>query len=74
MAYTVQKFFEAYDRGDFEKLKPKCADCHEPLREGEPLGPYKTDRGLVCADCYFDAFGKEVENHPICMPRTVRGH
>lgn len=73
MCYTVQEFFEAYDRGDFEKLGPKCADCGKPFREGEPLGPYKVERGTVCADCYFKVFGEEVEKHPICSPRTTRG-
>jgi DNA-directed RNA polymerase subunit RPC12/RpoP len=74
MSYTVPEFFEAYDRGDFDKLAPKCADCKQPFKEGEPLGPYKTKRGMVCSDCYFKVFGEEVEKHPICAPRKRGKH
>ena len=31
------------------------------LNQGEPLGPYKVAKGIICADCYFEEFGKMID-------------
>jgi len=33
---------------------------------------YFMGKKAVCSDCYFDAFGEEIEKHPIFMPRMHR--
>lgn len=50
-----------------------CADCGVPLQEtvtgNRPCG----EAGHLCSDCYFDAFGEELDARPISMLRVVRG-
>lgn len=50
----------------------KCTSCGTPLQE-TVTGNRKTHRGHVCADCYFEMLGEEVERRPVFMPRSVRG-
>lgn len=50
---------------------PKCAKCEGPLTIDGFYYPIKD--GTICADCYFEIMGDEVEKHPIAMPRKPRG-
>jgi hypothetical protein len=62
MVYTVKEFLEKMKDPEFRNRgREKCAQCGEYLKEGEPLGPYKVEKGIVCADCYFKEFGKIIE-------------
>lgn len=45
---------------------PKC-NCGKPIEE-HPDEQYTIDKKPVCSDCYYQAFGEEVEKHPICAP------
>jgi hypothetical protein len=50
----------------------RCACCNVALQE-TVTGCRPSEKGLVCSDCYFDAFGVELDNHPIFMPRSAHG-
>jgi hypothetical protein len=43
----------------------KPASCGHILDLLDKEGNYKIGDEEVCADCYFEALGKEVEEHPI---------
>lgn len=49
-----------------------CVTCKGPLQEAV-TGNRSTDKGHVCSDCYFQEFGKELDQYPIFMPRSIRG-
>jgi hypothetical protein len=48
-----------------------CVKCKEHLTES--TGRNKTAYGLMCDDCYYEALGKLIEEHPIGVPGTHRG-
>lgn len=50
--------------------KRVCSICksHLDLQESR-----LTDLGEVCEDCYFEALGELIEQHPICSPNVRRG-
>lgn len=50
----------------------RCAECSVALQE-TVTGCRPSEKGLVCSDCYFDAFGAELDEHPIFMPRSAHG-
>jgi hypothetical protein len=50
----------------------KCLICGETLHEST-TGCRPIEGGCACSDCYFEAFSKELEQHPICVPRMHRG-
>jgi len=50
----------------------RCVLCSVQLQE-TVTGNRKTDEGHVCSDCYFQAFGDELDHHPIFMPRISHG-
>ena len=49
-----------------------CSTCNTPLQE-TITGSRKTKKGNVCSDCYFEALGKEIDKHPIFVPKHIRG-
>ena len=53
-----------------EKYATKCHACKIPLDENY-TGIQKTKDGYMCDDCYFEEWGKLVEEHPICSPRRI---
>ena len=50
----------------------RCASCNVALQE-TITGCRPSEKGMVCSDCYFDAIGAELDNHPIFMPRSIHG-
>jgi hypothetical protein len=50
----------------------RCCECDAILNLAEPLGPYQINDGLMCSDCYFEIFGREIEENPIHMPSSIR--
>lgn len=47
-----------------------CPKCSLPITGDER---HVSGGKMVCDDCYYEEFGEEVENHPICHPRVHRG-
>ena len=54
---------------------PRCCICKEPFTEAQKQAEeiHQTKDGPACSDCYFEALGKAIEEHPICSPRVHRG-
>lgn len=50
-----------------------CKVCSIPLQE-TVTGCRIINGDHVCSDCYFDAFGDELDAHPIRMPRHAHAH
>lgn len=53
----------------------KCSRCPNPLfnsYDSSDTEPYKIGEELVCRNCYFDALGEEIEQHPIGVPMNRR--
>lgn len=65
----VQEFIDNWDKikKDIISKMDKCAKCKNIIDETHYI-----NKKPVCSDCYFDAFGEEIEKHPICMPRLHR--
>jgi hypothetical protein len=56
-----------------EAFQPsRCASCGTTLHE-TTTGNRLTSDGCMCSDCYFVQLGKEIEEHPIGVPRRRRG-
>lgn len=49
-----------------------CARCRVTLHE-TTTGNRLTDAGCMCSDCYYAELGKEIEEHPLGVPRKRRG-
>jgi hypothetical protein len=49
-----------------KEIEPKCPICKNELGLG-----YATSLGLICDICYFDNWDKEIEKHPIDIPRNT---
>ncbi len=66
----LQEFVDNWEsiKKDIIKRMPKCGDCKAIVDSNE----YHVGKKLVCSDCYFDAFGEEIEKHPIGIPRMHR--
>lgn len=50
-----------------------CADCNIPLQESVTGHRERGDGSHVCSDCYFEAFGDELDRHPVRGARIIRG-
>ena len=73
MAFTLNQFIEKLpERRANMPGAQRCAECNTPLQE-TLTGNRKTAKGHVCSKCYFEAFGDELDSHPIVMPRAIRG-
>jgi hypothetical protein len=57
--------------------EPKCPVCGEVIDQNDPQGPQtmvvEGRSKQVCVDCYFNSFGKVLDEHPIVGPRGPRG-
>lgn len=51
----------------------KCVECGIPLQETVTGNRPCADGKHMCSDCYFDAFGHELDAHPISTLRVFRG-
>jgi hypothetical protein len=49
-----------------------CSVCGVKLHESK-TGMRRIAGRCVCSDCYFNAFGDELDAHPIGIPRSHRG-
>jgi len=49
-----------------------CAQCGVTLHE-TTTGNRHTAQGCMCSDCYYADLGREIEAHPIGVPRRRRG-
>jgi hypothetical protein len=56
-------------------MEDKCR-CGKEIREGnEPCTIIEEGKKVViCSDCYFDQFDKEMEKHPISNPEFFVRH
>ncbi len=69
--------FKAAVKADREALKNNqlpagmfaCTDCGTPLQEAFTGNRELADGSHVCSDCYFEAFGRELDAHPIAALR-----
>jgi hypothetical protein len=50
-----------------------CKSCRVPLQESRTGMRPRGDGTFYCSDCYFDAFSKELDKHPISAGRSPRG-
>ncbi len=50
----------------------KCLECGQTLHEST-TGCRPVEGGCVCSDCYFKAFSKELDQHPVFHPGMHRG-
>ena len=73
MAMTLAVFMAEHRHKVSKQVKvADCKGCPKPILEGQPaicLGPGR----WIHENCYFEILGKEIEEHPIFMPRAVRG-
>ncbi len=73
MRKSALALLEAYEKRQAEKTRSQvCAKCQESLQE-TLTGNRPTDEGCVCSDCYYEALGELVEQHPIVGARAHRG-
>jgi hypothetical protein len=80
MALTVTEFRKIL-KTDQEKLSKRevpdgtiaCDSCGVPLQESITGNRPLADGTHRCSDCYYDEMGKEIDDHPIFMPRIRRG-
>ncbi len=49
-----------------------CRACGVPLQESVTGNRPTSDGNAFCSDCYFEEFGKELDNFPVAMPRAGR--
>lgn len=49
----------------------KCAQCGVPLQESK-TGCHRCDGNHLCSRCYYQALGRELDEHPIGAARLVR--
>ena len=56
---------------DAGKNAPKCLKCKRPLHTVDPDDEHYPNGW--CSDCYYEALGEEIEQHPICSPSVRRG-
>jgi len=55
------------------KNPPKCPCCKEPFEPRVDGVRNKLGGTEVCDDCYYDVWGKEIDEHPIARPRVSHG-
>lgn len=79
MALTFLQFREALKAdqarlGQREKVDGllTCAECQVPLQESVTGSRPVSDGSYFCSDCYFEAIGKEFDDHPVILPRATR--
>ncbi len=48
-----------------------CPKCGNELKVDDKDGNYRIGGQQVCADCYFDGIGEEVERAPVVNPERV---
>ena len=46
----------------------KCKSCNITL-DNEITGLEPVSDGFVCRECYYEEWGRIVEEHPICSPK-----
>ncbi len=68
MLITAAEYLKM-DPKDRKKMPPSayCHECKKALRDCI-TGCRKTKKGPMCDDCYFDAFSKHIDTHPIMPP------
>lgn len=60
-------------RGETPSGLSSCEVCHVPLQESiTGCRPYG-DGAFACSDCYFKAIGRELDDTPMYVARTMRG-
>jgi len=50
---------------------PRCAKCNVVLQE-TITGNRRVGNDRVCSDCYFDDFGRLIDERPIGVPHARR--
>ena len=58
------------------EVSMKCPVCQKPIEtvsSADELDEFKINGEPVHEDCYWEEFGKGIEEHPICTPRILRG-
>jgi hypothetical protein len=80
MALNLEQFSKAVanDTSALEKNQPlsgifTCACCIVPLQETITGMRHLNDGKFYCSDCYFDAFGKELDSNSLRSGRMSRG-
>jgi len=71
LSLTAEETAAVRKHGLFEKRLCGCG-CGEPLEPRVDGERHKIGDKEVNSDCYFDAFGKELEDFPILPPRLRR--
>lgn len=73
MQHSGLALLEAYEKRQRERVGVcNCAQCGRELREAI-TGNRRFDKQFVCSDCYYEALGEVIEQHPIAGPRAMRG-
>ena len=72
MAYKILERESGLEKVEkiLAKYSTKCKVCENPI-DDETTGIREVKNGFVCDDCYFEEWGRLVEEHPICSPRRV---
>lgn len=76
LSFAEFKAALAKDQARLDSRQPvqgilSCTDCETPLQESV-TGSRSVDDGHLCSDCYFERFGRELDEHPVMMPRALR--
>jgi len=56
-------------KDDFPKGDICAGTCKKEIRTAI-TGRHQISKGDMCSDCYYDALGALVEQHPILSPRV----
>lgn len=62
----------------FSVPDPNCGICNKPIKPYEKIEYIRDSKNpnemqLTHEDCYFSEFSKELDEHPIGIPRMHRG-
>lgn len=71
MPITAQEFLAQIEKGEFPKGNICAGTCRKEVSTAT-TGRHWTAKGDMCSDCYYNALGAIVEQHPIFSPRVRR--
>lgn len=71
MALKIKEFLEQVEADKKNPRRCGCG-CGEPLEPRVDGERHQMDGKEVNSDCYYEAFGKEIDEHPIGAAHKLR--
>ena len=74
MPINMAKLLEGLEKNLVKNFQEKCSKCKNVLEdfpEDHQMVVIKKKKVVICGDCYFNKFGKEIDRHPIGVPHRI---